>query len=415
VSTKNIAELAALIAAEPTWFKDCQLGAPAKGSKIGKPRSNLKNVLLALRRDPIFEGMFAFDLMECSAILLKPVALDPPTDFTPRPVTDVDITHLQERLQDWFPGLGKDTVCQALDAVAHEHAFHPIRDWLQSLQWDGKKRVGTWLHDYLGVRRTQYSDKVGEMFLVGMAARVMSPGEKNDALLVLEGKQGSKKSTALEVLTGEKWFTDSLPSVDKDRECSQHLAGKWLCEIPEMVIVRRAEVEKFKSFMSRRIERYRRPYDRKEVHEARQVVFAGTTNQTCYLRDETGNRRFLPVAVGEINIDKLRADRNMLFAEALVMFKAGAKWWPDADFEEEFIVPEQDARYESDELWEEPIATYLNGKADVTIKEVAIEALGFESLQRISSADMWRIQKILRRLEWTPGRRLANRRSWVPR
>jgi predicted P-loop ATPase len=229
----------------------------------------------------------------------------------------------------------------------------------------------------------------------------------------LEGKQGAKKSSALEALAGEQWFSDSLPSVDKDSACSLHLAGRWLCEISEMVVAKRAEVEKFKAFMSRRIERYRRPYDRKEVHEPRQVVFAGTTNQNQYLRDETGNRRLWPVAVGKIDIDSLRRDREQLFAEALILFRDGVKWWPDADFEQTHIVPEQDARYETDELWEEPIAAYLEGKTSIAgIGEIVTGVLGYESL-RISTAEMWRIIKIMRRLDWVQGRRLGRRRPWV--
>jgi predicted P-loop ATPase len=349
----------------------------------------------------------------CSAILLKPVAPDP-AKFVARPVTDIDITHLQERLQVWFPSLSKDTTCQALDAVAHERAFHPIRDWLGGLQWDGKRRVATWLSTYLRVKRSEYADKVGEMFLLAMIARVMAPGCKADNLLILEGMQGVKKSTACEVLAGQ-WFSDSLPDLEKARDCAQHLAGKWLCEIPEMMAVKRADVERFKAFSSRRIERYRRPYDRKEVHEPRQAVFVATTNRLDgYLRDESGNRRVWPVRVGEIDIDALKVDREQLFAEALVLYRAGARWWPDADFEKTHIVPEQDDRYESDDVWEGDIAAYLEGKAEIDIKEVAINVLGFESMRQVSAKEVWDIKKILRHLRWTTGRRLAYRRTWVP-
>jgi predicted P-loop ATPase len=413
MGTDNIRRLAALVAKEPAWMKDCQLGAPGKGGKLGKPLPNLKNTLLALRHDPMFAGALAFDLMECSAILMKPVAPDPPKiSFKASAVTDIDIGHIQERLR--FPRLSKDVTAQAIDIVAHEHAFHPIRSFLESLVWDGKPRVATWLSAYLGVARSEYADGVGKMFLISMVARVMSPGCKADSMLILEGPQGALKSSTCAVLAGE-WFSDSLPDLETGKDCSQHLAGKWLCEFSEMHVATRADAARFKAFASRTTERYRRPYDRKEVHEPRQVVFVGTTNlDSDYLKDETGNRRFWPVRVGRIAIDALRTDRDQLLAEALVLFRAGVRWWPDKDFEQEVIVPEQEDRYEGD-VWEEAVASYVKGKADVTIGEIATGAVGFESLQHIGTATTWRVIKILRHLGWTQGRRLASRRPWVPK
>jgi predicted P-loop ATPase len=234
---------------------------------------------------------------------------------------------------------------------------------------------------------------------------------KADSMLILEGEQGTLKSSACEALAGE-WFSDALPDIGT-KDCSQHLAGKWVVEFSEMVVASRADAAKFKAFASRTTERYRRPYDRKEVHEPRQVIFIGTTNLLdSYLRDETGARRFLPVRVGVIKIDALRADRDQLLAEADQMFRDGAKWWCDADFEKTHVVPEQDARYE-DDVWSDAVETFVEDKVDVTITEIAVGAVGLESLQRIGTADQWRIRKILRRLGWVQCRRQANRRPWV--
>src|SRR5262249_49941312 len=153
-----------------------------------------------------------------------------------------------------------------------------------------------------------------------------------------------------------------------------------------------------KAFITRQVERYRPSYGRKEAIEPRQCVFVGTTNRDTYLRDETGGRRFWPVKAGIIRIDSLIADRDQLFAEAVVRFHEGADWWPDKDFERTYIMPEQAARYEAD-AWEENITEYLKGASKVTIGEVAREALHIET-PRIGTAEQRRIAAALERLNW---------------
>ena len=318
--------------------------------------------------------------------------------FQPRPCTDVDVGIAQERLQQLgLKRVSKDVVHQAVEIRSHECRFHPVRDYLESLCWDGIERLPGLFPLYFGADDTEYARAVGHMFLVSMVARIFEPGCKADHLPVIEGHQGALKSTACSVLGGE-WFSDSLPDVSAGKDVSQHLRGKWLIEVSEMHAMSRAETAQLKAFFTITSERYRPSYGRIEVVEARQCVFVGTTNRDAYLRDETGGRRFWPIKVGTIDIDKLADDRNQLFAEATVYYREGMPWWPDKEFERAHITPEQASRYEAD-VWEESIADYLATLNTTKVGEVARNALHIET-QRIATADQRRITAAMERLGW---------------
>ena len=374
---------------DPPWFDQCVL------SDTLKPLPVLANALVALRAE--LPNAFAYDEMLCTSLLMQQLADE--RRFAARPVTDIDVGLVQERLQHLgLKRLSKDTMHQAVDIHAHALRFHPVRNYLLGLQWDNVAQLDLLPPNYFGAEPTPYVKAIGPMFLISMVARILRPGCKADHMIVLEGPQGMLKSTACGILGGQ-WFSDGLPDVSIGKDAQQHLRGKWLIEVSEMHAMDRTETARLKAFITRQIEQYRPSYGRKEVFEKRQCIFIGTINKDTYLRDETGGRRFWPVKTDDIDVEALTRDRDQLFAEAVTRFNNGERWWPSKDFEREFIMPEQAARYETD-IWQDNIIIYLETKTQVLISQVAREALGFSETARIGTHDQRRIAAVLTDLGW---------------
>jgi predicted P-loop ATPase len=388
-------------------------------SDRGVPIPDLANATLALREAPNLAGLLAYDEMERTPVLLRQVPGTVDT-ATPHPLRDVDVGAIQEWVQDAaLRRLSKDTMHQAAELVAHEHPFHPVRDYLDGLEWDNTPRLNTWLSYYFGVQRLKadaqigedYVDAIGRMFLISAVARIFKPGCQCDYMLVLEGPQGNLKSSAVGILA-DRWFSDHLPDLHANpKDVSQHLNGKWIVELGELAALLKADASAIKSFITRRVERYRRSYGRRDTFEPRQCVFVGTTNEATYLRDPTGGRRFWPVVVVKIDLDALRADRDQLWAEAVHLFRQGERWWPTPGFEARVMQAEQETRFEED-AWTDLIRDFLaDGKLRTTIMEVAAK-IGFLP-ERVSTRDQRRITAIMRRLGWEL-RRTGKTRWWMP-
>ena len=388
----------------PSWFQMLVVDGH------GRPYANLANAATAVENDPALRDAFARDLMARVTMLTANIPGDEGIGCLPRPVRDSDVARVQRFLQELgLPRIGRESISDAIDLRAEARSFHPLREWLSDLKWDGRARLNSWLPVYLGAEPSRYSAAVGAMFLIAMVARIYRPGCKADYLLVLEGPQGIGKSAACRLLGGHH-FSDALPDIRGGKDVCQHIKDKWLIEIAELSAISKAEVETLKSFVSRETEIYRPSYGRREVHEPRQCVFVGTTNRVTYLRDETGGRRFWPIRVGAINLDALARDREQLFAEAVEAFRAGERWWPGQEFEATIIAPEQEARFE-DDAWLDPIARWLDDKQHATIVECAVHALHFEQA-KIGTADTRRIIRVFETLGWR-NKRTKTGRFWV--
>lgn len=276
------------------------------------------------------------------------------------------------RLMAWFrrnynSTLPDTLLYQAVQVVARREASHPVREWLQTISWDGIPRVNTWLTKYIGVTDSEYTRNVGRWWLVSACARVMRPGCKADYLLILEGAQGIRKSTAIETLCMQRsWFSDT-PFEIGSKDAYLALRGRWIVELAELDSLNRSDSSRAKCFFSSPQDSYRPPYARETIDVPRQCVFIGSVNHTSYLRDTSGNRRYWPVRCGKIDLELLRQDREQIWAEALHMLGQGEKWWPATPEESRQCNEEQEERNEQD-AWFEPIAHWCETAEGIEIR-----------------------------------------------
>ena len=377
------------------------------------PIRDEENIRLILERDLRLTGIVRFNEFSGEMHLQRPIQSDSSVvgdRTTPRRWNDSDTVSLTTYIQrTTLPKVARDKVEATVAFFARERcAYHPLRDYLQGLKWDGTERVITWLYEYLGVGSAQpaeYLTSVGRAFMVSAVARVLDPGCQADCALVLEGTQGIGKSSALRILAGDEWFSDSLPSDLKHKDAKDHLRGKWIIELPELAQFKRNEIETVKAFLSRRHEQYRPSYGRHEISYPRQCVFVGSTNENEYLVDVTGNRRFWCVACGTLDLDALLRDRDQLWAEAVSLYLQGTPWHLTGEVAH-FASIEAQSRVTVDPwkaLVEGVLQSVLVVQGDVTPGEV-MDRIDLTTEQK-HARNAGRVGTILRELGWERGKR----------
>jgi predicted P-loop ATPase len=357
----------------------------------------LANAMIALREAPAWFGVFAFNEFSGQATLV----VAPPWEMNraqwdQRPVTPHDDLLITEWLQKEGISVDVGVAAQAVEAVAKDRLFHPVREYLDQLEWDGIPRIGTWLHDYLGTDDNAYTRAVGRCMLVAAVARIYQPGCKVDNVPIIEGGQGIGKSSALRILF-EPWFTDDIADLGS-KDAAMQTGGVWGVEMAELDAMSRPEAARAKAFISRTKDRFRPPYGRRVVEVPRSSVLWGTTNSDTYLIDETGGRRFWPIRARKINLDGLCRNRDQLWAEALEYLVASTPWWIDNPDVYRAATEEQASRYASDP-WDEVIHQLAKSEEELSIGQV-LTAVGVETGRRTQS-DMNRVARCLKALGWT--------------
>lgn len=256
----------------------------------------VKNFETIMENDERFAGKMAFNEFSQQTCLVG----DTPWQSGGRPWSGYDDSALFSILQSEYGMKSRSDYFDALKNVSMAHKFHPIRETLDSFKWDGVEHIRRLLPDYLGVEDTDYSYHVMRLYMVGAVARAYDPGCKFDYTPILTGRQGLGKSTFLRLLAlRDEWFNDSLDSLDSDK-AAQSIIGSWVIELSELKSLARTAggVDSVKRFLTATQDKIRLPYERRTDVFLRQCVFAGTTNKSDFLQDETGNRRFLIIQTG---------------------------------------------------------------------------------------------------------------------
>jgi len=334
----------------------------------GVPQVLLANALSALRNAPQWRGLLSFCEFSFGVYARKAA----PWGEVKGEWTDHEDRLTAEWLQRHGLHVNVELVGQAVQTVARENSFHPVRDYLSGLEWDGIPRLDDWLLTYIGVQESlleggprtgseaflRYTRAIGSKWMISAVARIFEPGCKADSCLILEGAQGIGKSTVFRTL-GVDWFSDDLAEIGS-KDASLQTRGVWLIELSELDAMHRVDAGKIKAFISRTADRFRPPYAKRPITSPRQCVFGGSCNLSVYLKDESGGRRFWPVKCGErINLEELCRDRDQLWAEAVQRFRAAEKWWLESRSVVETAVEEQAERFDSDP-WQPLIELWLN-------------------------------------------------------
>ncbi len=302
----------------------------------GKPIKSMKNLRTALERNPKLKGRLRLNLfsgrIDVDGVLpwIRP--------GISKTWNDDDAAQLRIYLEPFFGKIAKNDILDAVAACASDQAYHPVRDYLNGLTWDGVPRLDTLLIDYLGAEDTPYTRAVTRKSFVAAVARIMTPGRKYDTMLVLVGEQGRYKSTVFMIMGGD-WFSDSLRTFG-DKDSMETIQGTWINEVAEMQALAKAEINAVKMFLSKRSDYYRAAYGRYAIDRPRQCVFFGTSNTKECLTDTTGNRRFWPVDIDQQPRKKdvgseLAKERDQLWAEAMAYWKLGEALYLPQDLEKE--------------------------------------------------------------------------------
>ena len=317
--------------------------------------------------------------------------------------------------------VAKDMMIDAIEHVAQQNHYHPVQQYLLDQQWDGVQRLGTWLHRLMGAEQSPLNAEIGTRWLVQGVARILSAGAQTDGCLILQGPQGIGKSSALRILARRaEWYRDSFIDIRTGRDAYSKLAGVWIYEFPELESTRGRDNNSVKAFLTQHTDTYRPAYARYEQEVARQVIFAGTTNDIEILKDPTGSRRYWIVKCGVCDFDGLRAEADQLWAEAVHIYNTWShptRWAWILDPQVADDMAEVHAEHQQIDSWQEYIEVWAAGYSDidkgVSVVDILQNALGITP-DRQNRSTSTRLGSLLSSMNWKKYRRYVNgSRIWL--
>ena len=324
-------------------------------SKSGKLQCTIGNIILILENDPALRGHIVHDLFAG----FDGVVGGLPWNKKATQWTDSDDANLRVWLETNYGLTGKEKIADALTAVLTRHSYHPIRDYLNGLTWDGTPRLERLIIDYIGAEDTELNRVMTRKHFTAAVTRVFKPGCKYDYCLVMTGPEGAGKSTLLNKMGGQ-WFNDSITTTE-GKEGMDQLRRAWIIEMGELASIKRSDVESIKAYLSKRVDIYRAAYARRTAEHPRQCIFCGTTNEALFLKGDNGNRRFWVIAVDPTLRkysawqDAIDRDRDQLWAEAMHYYQQGEKLYLDDRLEAQ--AKQRQAEYNDDH--DDPLADML--------------------------------------------------------
>ena len=420
--------------------------------KTGEADPTIENALLILQNDPLLKGAMAMNEFSSRPVLRRDVPWRQRGTVRDKrngePWTDTDDAGLRLYLESVWHLKARQAIQDAWSIECNRLAFHPVREYLEALEWDGTERLDTMLVRWLRAEDTEFCRAAARKWMCAAVARVFEPGRKFDNMLVLVGKQGIGKSTLARTLS-RGWFTDSIQRLD-GKDAYESLRGVWIVELAELAATKRSETETIKNFISKAEDTYRPAYGRHTVVYPRQCLFYGTTNDPDFLKDKSGNRRFWPVEVDGFDSGRLHGleqEVDQLWAEAVVRYRQGTVLWMDdetlaqaaAEAQERFTM-QDDMTGSILEYLDKPLprnwddlnvddrVAYIQGRSAlelgtcdvrrdvISVLEVRMEMLG-EDRREIGRNDMMsrRIGDILNNLQgWSRGVKLVRRGAYGP-
>ena len=328
------------------------------------------------------------------------------------PIDDTDYARIMVDLSEAY-GLNapKGLVADFVGLLAQDASYHPVQEYLTRLHWDGKDRIGKLFDDYFVTEPSGYCTRVAKIFLIGAVARAMRPGCKVDTMLILEGRQGLNKSTGLRALFGADWFVEVLSSPDS-KDFFTDIQGAWCVEFAELSQMKGVrDARRLKQVITQQSDTFTPKYERTARTFPRQCVFTGTTNESEYLGDPTGARRFLPVELKSVDVEKITQDRDQIWAQAVRLFDQGADFWTLPEGHDGVVAE----KYETD-AWESRVLEEIDRakKADPSKRitaELLFQGIGLMT-SNVGRPEQTRLGNIMRRLGYKKVREAGGMRQY---